>query len=276
LIPDYFPLYSHPPSFFEPMAAPVLFIKESDLKRGPTLHAHTMAMAEKCREPLNNYLDLLQSDRSRLTELIENHYESAVAPICLENVALLALSAKNPDKVDSLGLISKAGMALRALFELEWMSLDPEAVKQLAEQIVGYTHVIYADAHDEMPDLKTFANLMTTSLQLELAHHNKKSVYRDPYLLIAPEYVLPGVTPELYLAVPHRTWHVWNFFPASGINRMPPVSSFKAARRAIASWHGPKLKGDLCGSDSARICKMLGMKVNQFTAEIHPVSRGFA
>lgn len=257
------------------MTTSTLYLREDAVRRGAQSAKLSSLAAEQAREPLQMLLRGLHDDREQMLSRIEDHFQCVMAAACVENLGLLAAAAQKPDLVDDLELLSGSGLALRALFSREWQLLSTEMRRGLANQLFGYLQVISTDA-EPASAISTFANLAETSIKLELSHAAGQSVYRDETLLVGPESCLPGMKPELYVCIPHRDWHVWSFIPLPEMNRVPPLSSIKAARKVISQWRGKKLSGDLCGDGSDRICRLLGLKVKGFSAYLIPQSKGFS
>ena len=107
-------------------------------------------------------------------------------------------------------------------------------------------------------------------------------VYRDPHLLVSWISVHGTKKPELYVCTRCGITGMWVYLPQllmGGHNLVPPISSFRAARHAIANWRGRPLTGELVGSSAIRLCNLLGIEVQGDKGIIHGNRRcaqGFA
>lgn len=106
-------------------------------------------------------------------------------------------------------------------------------------------------------------------------------VYRDPFLLVSWRNCLDTERPELFVCTRNQATGIFTYLPNSVVqdcNIVPPISSFKAARKAVQSWRGQPLTGDLMGSAAIRLCNIIGIEVKDDKAVIrgnHHCAKGF-
>ncbi len=130
------------------------------------------------------------------------------------------------------------------------------------------TDVVFTRATD--PIVRLFAAACSDHLRVITEANYGNVVYRDDHLLISWRSCFGKEKAELYICVRHAETGIWTWLPqAFADNIVPPVSSFRAARKAIANWRGQTLTGELVGSSAVRLCKLLGIQVQGNIGVIH-------
>ncbi len=130
------------------------------------------------------------------------------------------------------------------------------------------TDVVFTRATD--PIVRLFTGAVSDHLRVIAEANNGNVVYRDDHLLISWRSCFGKEKPELYICVRHAETGIWTWLPQIlSDNIVPPISSFRAARRAIATWRGQSLTGELVGSSAIRLCELLGIEVQRDIGIIH-------
>lgn len=126
------------------------------------------------------------------------------------------------------------------------------------------------------PQVKAVAALCSDHIKLLSEANAGNVVFRDSYLLISWRSNFGRERPELYACVRNSVTGLWTWLPPAatkavgmGDNVEPPLSSFRAARKTIATWKGQSLVGELAGSTAIRFCRLLGIEVQGDKGIIH-------
>lgn len=139
----------------------------------------------------------------------------------------------------------------------------------------------YVEARSEDPLCRMQAMQCAEHIRIVLEANAGNVVYRDSFLLVSWRNCLGMDKPELFVCTRNQATGIFTYLPnsvAQGCNMVPPISSFKAAKKAVQGWRGQRLTGDLMGSAAIRLCNIIGIEVKNDKAVIrgnHHCAKGF-